>query len=352
MSCPEDPHRPFFHFGNPFKMMLPKGSCLSPKLLELLNKFEEALAERFHKLSPKYREDVLTLSWAVSAMELLCQTHTDIKTLITALESIVCDWDDKWVNLYLENSVKLLDICIAFSSEFSRLNRGNLLLRCALRYLEDSSSTQYTKACSSLVSWKQHMSSKNPRLYNSFCILDSLTKSLNLLKIKNSAKGKVLMRAMYGVKVFTLFVCRIIAAAFSGSVNQLVNIQVPGTCLWAKAFSDVQSYVNGEIRILSLNGSVTVLKELEAVDISVKKIYPMLQNGEKAFGDEVFVNSKSDLRDKVVKLSKGLDLLAKRVDGFFQIVLSGRDALLCNLTMGSNLTDLFKDKDVEGLVAS
>lgn len=345
-----DPHRPFFPFSNPFKMILPKGSYLSPKLIELLNKFEENLAEKFHKVMPKCSEDVLTLSWAKSAMELLAQSHSEIKTLITVLELPLCDWDDKWVDLYLDNSVKLLDICIAFSSEFSRLNQGNLLLQCALHYLEDSSSSSNVKACSSLDSWKRHFSLKNPKLDNSFNILDNLTETLNLLKVKSSAKGNLLLRAMFGVKVFTVFVCRIIAAAFTGSVNKLVYIPVPEFCLWAKAFSDVQAYVNGEMRIILSNGSVTVLKELEAVDISVKNIYPMVQNVGKEFGNEgFFENSKSDLREKADKLSKGLDLLGKQVDGFFQIVLNGRDALLCNLTVGSS--NLFMEKKGQGKVA-
>ena len=36
-------------------------------------------------------------------------------------------------------------------------------------------------------------------------------------KVTNSAKGKVLMRAMYGVKVGTIFIYSVFASAFSGS---------------------------------------------------------------------------------------------------------------------------------------
>ena len=38
--------------------------------------------------------------------------------------------------------------------------------------------------------------------------------------------------------------------------------------LWAQAFTGLQTSINSEI---------TVLKELEAVDTSVKKLYPMIQ---------------------------------------------------------------------------
>ncbi|KAL7002460.1 hypothetical protein U1Q18_003614 [Sarracenia purpurea var. burkii] len=334
MSRPQDPHRPFFPFGNPFRRILPKGSYLSPRLLALLNTFELALSERLRKLKPKDREDVLSLSWMRFAMELLCQTHTDIKTIITELELPVCDWDDKWIDVYLDNSVKLLDICIAFSSELSRVNQGHLLLQCALHNLDASSSNQFVRSCSSLNGWKQHISSKNPKLANCFAILDSLIATLNLPKVKNSAKGKVLMRAMYGVKVITVFVCSVFAAAFSGSASKLTDLQVLETCLWAEDFTDVQGYINGEIRNIFSGGRVSVLKELEAVDVSVKKLYPIIHDGVGCTESEALQNSITDLGKRAARLSQGLDLLAKQVDGFFQIVLTGRDALLCNLRVG------------------
>lgn len=345
MSRQQDLQRPLFPFGNPFKMLLPKGSYLSPRLLALLSDFELALAERLRNLMPKDREGVLSLSWMRVAMELLCQTHTDIKTVITELELPVCDWDDKWIDAYLDDSVKLLDICNAFSSELSRLNQGNLLLQCALDKIDADNSDRFVKANSSLDGWSRHISSKNPRLGNCFPILDSLIGTLNRPKVKNSPKGKVLMLAMYGVKVVTVFVSSIIAAAFSGSANKLIDIQVLKTCLWADAFTDVQAYINGETRNMLSSGRVTVLKELESVDTSVKKLHPMIQDGVGPIEAEAVKNSASDLRKKAAKLSQGLDLLAEEVDGFFQILLSGRDALLCNLRMVGTVADIKQESN-------
>lgn len=341
MSRSQDPHRPFFPFGNPFRMILPKGSYLSPRLLALLNNFEETLAERLRKLKPNDKEDVLSLPWMRYAMELLCETHADIKTLITALELPVCDWDEKWIDVYLDNSVKLLDICIAFTSEISRLNQGHLFLQCVLHNLGSTStpSNQFIRARSSLHSWRQHISSKNPRLESCFTILDNLTESLNLPKVKSSSKGKVLMQAMYGVKVQTVFICSIFAAALSGSAKKLTDIQVPETRLWADAFTDLQVFINSEVRDIFSSGRVTVVKELEAVDVSVKKLYPMIEDGVGPVEANAFQNYISDLDKRANKLALGLDVLTKEVDGFFNIVLSGRDALLCNLRVGGNLSD-------------
>lgn len=338
MSHAHEPQRPLFSFGNPFRMILPKGSSISPRLLTLLYTFEETLAERLRKLKPKDREDVLSLSWMQLAMESLCEIHADIKAFITALELPVCDWDEKWIDVYLDNSVKLLDVCIGFSSELSRVNQGNLFLQSVLRNLDSSTSEQFIRARTSLDGWKQHIASKNSRIENCFSILDHLADTLNVPKVKKSSKGKVLMRAMYGVKVITVFVCSIFAAAFSGSAKKLKDLQVPETCLWAEAFTPMQTFINGEIRNIYSSGGVTVLKELQAVDQVVKKLYPLVEDGPGPVEAEEFQLSISDLKKRTIILSEGLDVLTKEVDGFFQILLTGRDALLSNLRVGTGIS--------------
>lgn len=340
MSRPQGPHRPFFPFGNPFRMISPRGSHLSPRLVSLLNTFEETLAGRLIKLNPKDKDEVLSLSWMKLAMESLCETHNDIKTLITDLELPVCDWDEKWIDVYLDISVNLLDICIAFSSELSRLNQGNLMLQCVLHNLDSTSSKQFIRARSSLDGWRQHINSKNPRVENCCTILGKLVESLDLPKVKNSAKGKVLMRAMYGVKVETVFVCSVFASAFSGSAKKLFHLNVADKYMWARAFSDLQTSINGELRNIFATGRFTVLQELEAVDTSVKKLYPLIQDGVDPVEVEEFQNSVSDFGTRAEKLSHGLDLLTKEVDGFFQLVLSGRDALLCNLRESDTVSNV------------
>ncbi|XP_043723657.1 UPF0496 protein 4-like [Telopea speciosissima] len=336
MSRPHDGHPPAFPFGNPLRMIFPRRSNLSPKIVGLLNSFEEAQAERLKKLKPKDQGDVLSFSWMRLAMELLSETYADIKVLIAELQFPVADWDEKWMDIYLDNSVKLLDICLAFSSELSRINQAHLLLQCVLHLLDISKASpsheQLLRAHSSLGDWMKQISLRNPKLENCSTILHGLIESLHLNKVKNSAKGKVLMRAMYGVKVQTTFVCSLFAAAFSGSSKPLVNLHVSDKFLWAEIFNDLQANVNGVIRSLVSNGSPTLLKELEAVEVSVKRLYPKIGSESNVpVEEETLQNSVLNLRKSSERLLQGLDLLSKEVEGFFHIVLTGRDALLGNL---------------------
>ncbi|CAN0884397.1 Protein BPS1, chloroplastic [Linum grandiflorum] len=347
MSRPQDPHphRPFFSFGNPFKMILPKGSHMSPKLLSILNSFEEILAGRLRKLVPKHKGEILGLTWMKSAIESLCETHNDIKTLVTSLELPVTDWDQKWVDVYLDISIRLLDICNAFTSEITRLNQGNLLLQCALHNLESGTAERYIKARSSLDSWRQHISTRNPRVQNCRSILESLMESLDLPKVKKSAKGKVLMHAMYGVKVETIFVCSVFAAVFSNSSKNLLDLSVPDTVVWAQAFNDLQTGVNEEVRERFSCGKVTTtgLKELVEVESIAKKMYPMIEDG---MEEEAVKSCLKELQSGAEEVCKGLDMIGNQVDNFFKIVLSGRDALLCNIRVFSNKSD---SNDVRGV---
>ncbi|KAL2330246.1 hypothetical protein Fmac_017827 [Flemingia macrophylla] len=339
MSRPQDAKRPFFPFGNPFRMRSPKGTKISPQLLLVLNAFETTLEDRVRKLIPKSKDEILSLSWMTLAMQALCESHNDIKTLITDLELPVSDWDEKWIDVYLDISVKLLDICNAFSSELSRLNRGHLLLQCALHNLRSSSSEQYVRACSSLDGWKQHIGSRNPRIEKCGSILDDLLGSLDLPKVRKSAKGKVLMQAMYGVKVQTVFLCSVFAAAFSGSTKNTSVLEVADIYYWASTFNDLQNLVNEEIRVRFSSGGFTVLNELEAVNSSVKELYPIIQGVADTIKTESLVEIVGELGRATEKLSQGLDLLTKEVDSFFQVVMTGRDALLSNLRPGATVID-------------
>ena len=235
-------------------------------------------------------------------------------------------------------SVKLLDLCNAFSSELTRLNQGDLYLKCVLHSLQSGSGEKkYLQARSSLDSWRQHVNANNARIENCRAVLDSLVKSLSLSKVKNSDKGKVLMRAFYGVKVQTVYICSVFTAAWSDSTSDLFDLPVSDKPLWAKVFADVQSVVNGEIREMLSSGRSTILKELEAVDASVEKLYPMVQDGVDSVEVEAFKECVMELGTQAEKLSQGLDQLLEEVDSFFKMTLSGRDVLLCNLRSSDSL---------------
>lgn len=147
------------------------------------------------------------------------------------------------------------------------------------------------------------------------------------------------MRAMYGAKVQTLFVCSVFVAAFSGSCKKLFDLDVAATHLWARDFNRLQGNVNGIIRSQFSAKSGNLVEEPRGVDTVVKKLYPLTQGSSVSADEDSALVSIRQLRTEAEKLSGGLNLLSKEVDSFFQIVLTGRDALLGSLRATCTGTD-------------
>ena len=78
---------------------------------------------------------------------------------------------------------------------------------------------------------------------------------------------------------FSVVICSVFASAFSGFRRKLFDLNVDDKYLWAQALTGLQTSINCEIRNLYSTGRFTVLKELEAVDTSVNKLYPIIQGG-------------------------------------------------------------------------
>jgi hypothetical protein len=279
MSRAQDGQRTFFPVGNPFRMILPRGAHLSPKLAELLASYEEGLAVSLRRLKPEGTSEVLTLSWMKLAVDSLSELHTNIATLITELKLPVSDWDEKWVDIYLNSSVKLLDICIALSSELARLDQGQLLVWYVLHVLDSGSavpsSEQLRRAEASLKEWMERASMKSLRLEDCSALLQELAGNLSLMKVKHSAKGKVLMRALYGVEAVTVFICSMLVSLLLGSTKPLMKFDIPEKFGWSKPFSDLYSAVSAEVRRQSSRSGVVAVKEVEEVEACARKLHAL-----------------------------------------------------------------------------
>ncbi|URD99424.1 UPF0496 protein 4 [Musa troglodytarum] len=212
--------------------------------------------------------------WMSLAMEFLSDAHNSIKTFINELQLPVSDWD-----------VKLLDVCIAVSSELSRLDQGQLLLQYVLHLVDIS------------------------------------------------------------------------ATSLSGCSRALIDLHVSADFLWFEAFSDLQAIVNEEIKRQVVGGKVVPFNEIEAVKICASRLHDLANHvsckGEPVqdtsginHEDEVPAPGKNtdferwrlqgcvtNLDSAAKKLGHELGSLSNQANDFFEIILMGRDALLCNLRM-------------------
>lgn len=200
-------------------------------------------------------------------------------------------------------------------------------------------SGSFVEARTSLDEWKQRVDAKNSRVDKCFSALDHLAHVLDRPNIKHSAKEKVLMQAIYGVKVATLFLASIFDAAFSGSGKKLMDIQVPETYLWAENFTKLQSFMNTELINIFSSGKLTVVNEREAVDAFAEKLFLVLQNGVDSVEAEVLQTLKFEFEKASENFALGLDLLAKELNDLFKDVIRGRNDLLDDVRIAFNFMD-------------
>ncbi|GJM91216.1 hypothetical protein PR202_ga07572 [Eleusine coracana subsp. coracana] len=321
MSHAQDGQRMFFPVGNPFRMILTRGAHLSPKLTELLTSYEEGLASSLRKLKPEDTSKVLTLSWMKVAVDSLSELHTNIATLITELELPGSDWDEKWVDIYLNSSVKLMDICIALSSELARLDQGQLLVRYVLHVLDSGSTMpsheQLIRAEASLKEWMERARRDLLSLriawqcYRS--LLESFSDEEEVVTSDASAQEGVTEDQFKLADVATQE-CRLIVG------------------------ESITEEVMEEVEMKQVAKTIGLAKEVMMLEVTSDRQHQN-DNTKQADGAETnglemreeLLNCISSMSKSAEGLRLSLDSASKRVGDFFQIVLTGRDALLCNL---------------------
>ncbi|XP_018453909.2 protein BPS1, chloroplastic-like [Raphanus sativus] len=329
-----------------FSCLFPKknNACISisPQLLFLVNRFEISLTKSIAELVPEDdndKDDFLNFSWMITAMHSLCETHLGFTALMTTdVDLPVSDMEESLIEMYVDISSKLLELCDAFTSELHRLNHGNMFLNVAFSNPEEFDLSQVDR-------WKQYMASKNPSIENCGEVLRSLIKSLNrhhhrlykkVTKKKKKSqdakegKEKVLLRSLYGAMVNTLYIFSVFAAAFTRSSKNLLHLTITKEMeeeeeeevRWGQAFVELQNKVNLEIQNTSLSESFGVIRDLEAVESGVEKLYAAVQEG---CPDLLMV--MEPLKQSVKQLSERYDLIYKATRCLWDEVSLARDVL-------------------------
>ena len=67
---------------------------------------------------------------------------------------------------------------------------------------------------------------------NCAAILEAMCKSYQQRNVKSPTKRRFLLRAIYGVKATTIFICSIIVSVFMGSFVPFVDIRILDHFLW------------------------------------------------------------------------------------------------------------------------
>ncbi|KAJ7295410.1 hypothetical protein O6H91_21G008900 [Diphasiastrum complanatum] len=319
----------------------------------ILQAFETDLASRLDHLKQTPDGAYLHLPWLHLAMEAILATNSAVEVLIPDLHFPLSDRDDKWVNDYLDDSAKLLDVCNVLKEGIADVEQYHMQVQLALRSVDSRdivSEAQCQRArhalyeCMEAMRRKDDQGQQRSKLESCSSTLRRMGEKLTSPSPLITDRGKAFLSAIYGAKVTTIFICGMFALSLSFKPRRsLPSLHVPSHFLWSAPLLSLQQKVKEEMDRGKAKGWIAHLQELSSVDASVRQLHEFLDNIlvekliplSKDHSDELrqLVDS---LRAQSEELEKGLAPLEQQVNELFRMLVTSRVALLDVLSHARN----------------
>ncbi|WOH07462.1 hypothetical protein DCAR_0726892 [Daucus carota subsp. sativus] len=306
--------------------------------------FDESILRRLKPLAISTASSpAITLTWLSRAVEFVSTTHAEAQALISKITS--GSHDDGSKAIYLDYSVKLLDICNAISSDLEKLRHRRLLMSLVVRLLQVSSESdipapeKLKKASDSITEWNSNKQAAPKRRGFENRDPEVLIRDLAaaIAKIspprgKTTAVGKAVLRTIYAVGLVTIFVAGVAVSALHG-VSEIVNIRVPSEFLWADSVNGLESSIfRGDRKV-----ALTELADVATRATVVRDLIVAVDSGENIEAKKLpLANAVKELEASTSGFSEGLDRLSNGVSEMFRNVMSTRNVVLENFRVGQD----------------
>lgn len=291
--------------------------------------FDESILRRLNTLCNSHSSVTINFSWLSLALAFLSFTHNQAITLLS--NPNLTDSS----NFYLDDSVKLLDICNSIASETERLRHRRLLLKFALHLFNNNSedAEKLRRARASLTDWDNNL--KGYR-YDSSKNLEHLVIDLAFM-LKEVPRGKIssderiVRRTIHSVGLVTVFVAGVVVAALRGSTELGVAVRAPSEFLWADSFNLLNSAISAE---LTRPGKKRhLLEELDDVEARLREVIGVMDDAGGEKGGSLN-GAVKELERVTETLGEGLERLSNGVNEVFNTVMSSRKEMVERMRVG------------------
>ncbi|XP_050373812.1 protein BPS1, chloroplastic-like [Argentina anserina] len=291
------------HAGPSFTPFKKHHAVVVPNNLDFITRaFDDALLRRLSTLSPPS----ISFSWLSKA-----------RRLISNLEDTAL-WDDDALAIaaYLDDTVKLLDICNSLSAEIERLRHRRVVLASAARLLGDG---KVRIAREILTEWEGKTAAlgfgkaKNAEVL----VSDLAMRHGSAPRGKSTKVGKVVRRTVYAVGLVTVFVAGAVVSAMSGSA-ETVTVRAPAEFCWAESLNELGVELKRRFGKAGLGDVATRVGEAcEIAEGDRERLNDVVKEVDRAMGS----------------FCEGLEGLSKGVNELFHGVLSNRNFMLDHVIM-------------------
>lgn len=292
----------------------------------LVRSFDEKVILHLKTLDLHTISSNISLSWLSAAVSFLSTVHSEAEDQISNLKS---DADDYQV-LYMEYSLKVLDLCNLLSSAVQQLTDRRLLLNYSLRLLNFSDQTpsaeKLNKAKDSLTKSLNNntQDSAKEKSIRATALIEELTVLLGRLPPSKSNTGRDLIRrTFFALGVLTVFIGSVLVTFLYGE-SDVAKLRVPVEFLWADSVNNLQTRIFDLIK-----PKQNSLLEINNIAIQAVVVLDLLHVFVSDGGDKVHLeDGVKELGTAAKKFSDGVDTLTSVVNGLFRTVMNTRNGRL------------------------
>ncbi|KAH7306777.1 hypothetical protein KP509_22G029600 [Ceratopteris richardii] len=277
----------------------------------LISAFERDLASRLEQLRSADETEYLSIEWLCQAMEMVLSTHSFAELTASDFDQVVSNGHGKWIDSFMDNSVKLLDTCVVLKAALAEIKSYIGHLNVALRALEKDPIGEIEvkrcmnalKQCSNALNRKDvavhHLAQRRSKAESCSSMLRKMAERLNA---EDSSKGDFFM-AIYAAQVVTIFVCSLLSNVLTLSSRwSLLTISRSGHSSWFSSFNTLQKKVKELIEKKKSNDRNALLMELDMAEIAVRNSHNVLPK-------IMHANASSDKRTQILKVKKSAKVL-------------------------------------------
>lgn len=321
-----------------------RGPSSPAKSNPCLNAFDSHLGAQLNALKSSDETGCFRMPWLCQAMGVILGAHHSVEAFVPDLQQALADGNTKWLDEYLDDSVKLLDICNALKDAIADVKNYQVFVQLALHTLEKGNmgEAQLRRAknalskCMDALKRKDedvnHFGHRRSKLETCSSMLRRMGEKLN---VEDASKGNF-FRAIYAAQVTTIFICGVLTAGLSFKPRRaLSTISVGGQSAWSVSLSQLQHRVKEQVEKKKAKGACALLEELDKTDLAVRCLQERVERmlNAKAFplaSNQLAEVKKftSSLRDCSMELSQGLAPLEVQVGEVFKVLIASRMALL------------------------
>ncbi|BFI03409.1 hypothetical protein MPTK1_1g03570 [Marchantia polymorpha subsp. ruderalis] len=326
----------------------PERKELAHLYTEDVTNFFSTLSKGLDNLEKAVSSDGLSFSFLGMAIDLLRSTHSGALLVTEKLRLPASCKGEEWLNEYMDETVKLLDVCNVLKVGVSGLEHYQNLVDVAVRGLEAAIMFRHQgpRAMHALNACKQEMA----RIENEHKILmEHKIESEGRLTVNNLGDKHVENKfvkwngfwgVLFAMKITSSYICRLLLSAivYAGpnpSLNfETVAVRVP----WTNSLVRLQQRVNDEVsKTRNVRKCTTMLShEMEFVETTLAEVRSHIPTSLRGptlplpntEGLEKIRQRVSALKQLLQKFQTGVEAIDWHVNDLFDEIVEGRNKLL------------------------